>query len=106
MPPIRSQDGETREFVVLLPEGLFDSLPRHRAIAGAFSRRFPDMKFTLQPRGARQVQYGVCIFPVLGTKASDQPMLEWPSHDVLAAVVGCLASFIGKAMSETNPNLH
>lgn len=107
MPAVQSQDGETREFVVLLPEGeLFDALPKQREISEAFRRWFPDMKFTLQPPGAKRVQHGVCIFPILDATESDRSMLKWPSPDLVVAILSCLAGSIVQAGSATKPNLH
>lgn len=90
MREILSEDGETREFLVLLPKGEFyDS--RQREIEEALRREFPNMKFTLRIDDDERVERGFGVMPILGVADTGKPMLEWPSNDVLTEV--CL--FIG-----------
>ncbi|AMS39340.1 hypothetical protein HNQ95_006032 [Aminobacter ciceronei] len=101
--PIKAEDGETREFLVIPPAGVwFDT--RRREIATELERRFPNMKFTVTMVSGEQDDRSFKVVPILGTADGKQPMLKWPSMDVIEEVLDCLAGFI--VQSETKPILH
>lgn len=101
--PISSEDGETREFLIIPPAGdWFDT--RRREMAIELERRFPDMKFTVTVESSEQDEKGFKVIPILGAADGNTPMLKWPSIDVLEEVLGCLAGFI--VQSETKPVVH
>ncbi|WP_406873280.1 hypothetical protein WHT83_06165 [Aminobacter sp. P9b] len=101
--PIKAEDGETREFLVIPPAGAwFDT--RRREIAIELERRFPDMKFTVTVESSEQDERAFKLIPILGAADGNTPMLKWPSMDVIEDVLNCLAGFI--VQSETKPLLH
>jgi hypothetical protein len=103
MQPIRSEDGETREFLVIPPPGeWFDT--NLGLIAAELDRRFPNMKFTLTKDARAPEEKAFQVIPILGAADGVQPMLKWPSIDVVEDVLECLAGFM--MQSETKPILH
>ncbi|CAN7721248.1 hypothetical protein [Aminobacter sp. LjRoot7] len=101
--PIKTEGGETREFLVIPPAGVwFDT--RRREIAIELERRFPNMKFTVTVVSGEQDDRDFKVIPILGAADGNQPMLKWASMDVIEEVLGCLAAFI--VQSETKPILH
>lgn len=93
MRTILSEDGETREFLVLFPKVEFYDA-RLREIEEALRSEFPNMKFTVRLDTDRKVEKGFGVMPILGAADTGQPMLEWPSTDVLTEVCVFIGGYV------------
>lgn len=93
MRPIQSEDGETREFLVIPPVGEW-FYTNSLTMLQELERRFPTMKFTISAEPGQQDDSGFKLIPILGATDSNVPMLQWPSMDVIEDVLSCLAGFI------------
>lgn len=96
---IKSEEGETREFVVVPPEGAeFDQPEKHREIEAALTNAFPSCKFQVTTVPTRYDDFFFLpIMGVAGDPGNAQPMLKPPAIELVDEITRFLAEYQNRA---------